>query len=135
MFNWSLKDSFSIRTILCSIKFTQNVYLLELLQWSSKSQAVYDPAEPNDRRIHLGSILLQELNRIMSNVICVPDAEIVKFLPDVFDALFYVLVKPVETILQELSIQWTGNVLQQFVDIKNKCDRIIFDCLVSYQIA
>jgi len=66
----STKESFSIRTNLCSTKLTQNSELVGLLKWRLK---------PDDVLTALQSVL---------NVVA---EELVKFLQDVFDALFNIL--------------------------------------------
>lgn len=64
--------------------------------------------------------------------------EIVKFLTDVFDALFSILVDPVDPIITELRsgrASMLGNMdpneLRLYeVDSEGPCDRPVFDCLV-----
>lgn len=68
-----LKDSLTIRSSLCSTKFTQNSILLSLLNW--------EKIEDKDF-----------LHAILTKFTFVGEGEIVKFLPDIFDSLFGILV-------------------------------------------
>uniref|UniRef100_A0A182ID12 Signaling protein n=1 Tax=Anopheles arabiensis TaxID=7173 RepID=A0A182ID12_ANOAR len=70
-FSLASKDSFIIETNLCSTKLTQNVDILGLLNWSSRKEKMEE-----------------SLNALM-NVRC---EEVVKFLQDILDALFNILV-------------------------------------------
>lgn len=71
-----LRDSLVIRSSLCSTKFTQNSVLLSLLNW----QGIPDK---------------ELLSTILTKFTFVGEVEIVKFLRDIFDALFAILVSPV----------------------------------------
>lgn len=71
-FTWASKDVLSIETNLCSTKLTQDVVLLGLLNWSSDTNLLEDS---------------------LKALIQVDKKEIVKFLPDVLDALFNILVQ------------------------------------------
>ncbi|GJE96717.1 cytoplasmic protein [Phanerochaete sordida] len=71
-----LKDHLMIRSSLCSTKFTQNSVLLSLLNW----QGIADK---------------EFLSTILAKFTFVGEVEIVKFLRDIFDALFAILVSPV----------------------------------------
>ncbi|TFK44595.1 cytoplasmic protein [Crucibulum laeve] len=68
-----LRDSLTIRSSLCSTKFTQNPVLLRLLSWEK-----------------LGDNEL--LSALLTKFTFVGEGEIVKFLRDIFDALFAILV-------------------------------------------
>jgi len=67
-----LKDTLTIRSSLCSTKFTQNPVLLRLLNW-----------ETQDKEI---------LSTLLTKFTFVGEGEIVKFLRDIFDSLFGILV-------------------------------------------
>lgn len=69
-----LRDSLSIRTFLCSTKYTQNEVLLKLLNW--ERVLMPDP---------------EELQSVLTKFAFVGEVEIVKFLQDIFDALFGIL--------------------------------------------
>lgn len=66
------KDSFTIETNLCSTKLTQDVHLLGLLNWASHKETLNDSL-----------VALMHVN----------DEEVVKFLQDILDALFNILVQ------------------------------------------
>lgn len=68
-----MRDSLIIRSSLCSTKFTQNSVLLSLLNWEILA----------DKEI---------LSTVLTQVPFVPEVEIVKFLRDIFDSLFAILV-------------------------------------------
>ncbi|KAF9007971.1 cytoplasmic protein [Cyathus striatus] len=68
-----LKDTLTVRSSLCSTKFTQNSVLLRLLNWDK-----------------LGDKEL--LSTLLTKFTFVGEGEIVKFLRDIFDALFGILV-------------------------------------------
>ena len=65
------KDSFAIDINLCSTKLTQDVNLLGLLKWS---------------------VNVDRLEDSLTQLLAVPEEEIVKFLQDILDALFDILV-------------------------------------------
>lgn len=67
-----LKDSLTIRSSLCSTKYTQNPVLLRLLNW-----------EQQDKDL---------LATLLTKFTFVGEGEIVKFLRDIFDSLFAILV-------------------------------------------
>jgi dedicator of cytokinesis protein 3 len=68
-----MKDSMTIRSSLCSTKYTQNPVLLSLLYW----QQIADK---------------ELLSTVLTKFTFVGEVEIVKFLGDIFDALFEILV-------------------------------------------
>lgn len=68
-----LRDTLIIRSSLCSTKFTQNPVLLSLLKWEQMS----------DKEL---------LSTVLSKFTFVGEGEIVKFLRDIFDSLFGILV-------------------------------------------
>lgn len=68
-----LKDTLTIRSSLCSTRFTQNHILLNLLRW--------EKIEDKDF-----------LSMILSKFTFVGEGEIVKFLRDIFDSLFGIVV-------------------------------------------
>lgn len=68
-----LRDTLTIRTSLCSTRFTQNAVLLSLLNWEKIS----------DREL---------LATVLTKFTFVGEGEIVKFLRDIFDSLFGILV-------------------------------------------
>lgn len=70
-----IRDSLTVRSSLCSTKFTQNQVLLSLLNWD---------------QIHNRDVL----STILSKFTFVGEVEIVKFLRDIFDSLFAILVSP-----------------------------------------
>lgn len=67
IFHRSTKESFSIKSLLCSTKLTQNADLLALLQWRAHPEKIQDS---------------------LTRVLRLKDEELVKFLQDVLDALF-----------------------------------------------
>ena len=68
-----MKDSITMRSSLCSTKFTQNPVLLSLLNWEQIA----------DREL---------LSTVLTKFTFVGEVEIVKFLRDIFDSLFGILV-------------------------------------------
>ncbi|RDX50021.1 cytoplasmic protein [Lentinus brumalis] len=68
-----LRDSLVVRSSLCSTRFTQNSVLLSLLNWE----------QITDKEL---------LSTILSKFTFVGEVEIVKFLRDIFDSLFAILV-------------------------------------------
>ncbi|XP_052869684.1 dedicator of cytokinesis protein 1 [Anopheles cruzii] len=87
-FSLASKDSFTIETNLCSTKLTQNVDILGLLNWSSRKEK------------------MEESLHALMKVRC---EEVVKFLQDILDALFNILVSN---------------------DDPTKYDKLVFECLL-----
>lgn len=71
-----LRDTLTIRSSLCSTKHTQNPVLQRLLRWESLG---------HDNEL---------LSTLLGKFTFVGEGEIVKFLRDIFDALFGILVSP-----------------------------------------
>ena len=71
----ALRDTLTIRSSLCSTKFTQNPVLLSLLKWNQLA----------DKEL---------LSTVLSKFTFVGEGEIVKFLRDIFDSLFGILISP-----------------------------------------
>jgi dedicator of cytokinesis protein 3 len=67
----STKESLTIKTFLCSTKLTQNFCIVNLLRWRKKSD--------------------DEVLDSLEKLPIVPPEEVVKFIQDVFDALFNIL--------------------------------------------
>ncbi|CAG8566604.1 19239_t:CDS:2, partial [Racocetra fulgida] len=74
----SSKDVISIMTFLCSTKYTQNEVLLKLLNW--EKQLMSD---------------MSEMISVLKKFTFVGEVEIVKFLQDIFDALFGILISSI----------------------------------------
>ena len=68
-----MKDTFTIRNSLCSTKYTQNPVLLSLLYWEQITEE-------------------EELTTVLSKFTFVGEVEIVKFLGDIFNSLFGIMV-------------------------------------------
>jgi dedicator of cytokinesis protein 3 len=68
-----VRDTLTLRSSLCSTKFTQNAVLLSLLSWDKLA----------DREL---------LSTVLTKFTFVGEGEIVKFLRDIFDSLFGILV-------------------------------------------
>ncbi|KAK0550096.1 Deoxycytidine kinase 1 [Tilletia horrida] len=72
-----LRDNLTLRTFLVSTRFTQNEVLLKLLNWRSALASN-----------------LTELQDVLTKFTFVGEVEIVKFLRDIFDALFGIMTSP-----------------------------------------
>ncbi|XP_063703271.1 dedicator of cytokinesis protein 1 isoform X2 [Culicoides brevitarsis] len=68
-FSFQPKDSFYVKTNLCSTRLTQDRKLLSLLNWQSNKEA---------------------LEQSLQDLLNVDEAEMVKFLQDILDALFFI---------------------------------------------
>ncbi|CAG8443325.1 12058_t:CDS:2 [Acaulospora colombiana] len=77
-FATSSKDTVSILSFLCSTRYTQNEVLLKLLNW--EKQLISDE---------------NEMMSVLKKFTFVGEVEIVKFLQDIFDALFGILISTI----------------------------------------
>lgn len=73
----TLRDNVTVKTFLCSTKYTQNDILLKLLNWERTLETEKDGEE--------------ELRNVLDKFTFVGEVEIVKFLQDIFGALFGIL--------------------------------------------
>jgi hypothetical protein len=73
----ALRDTVTFQTFLCSTQYTQNQVLVQLLNW----QSFFDRGNEGK----------QELQSVLDQFTFVGEMEIVKFLGDIFDALFGIL--------------------------------------------
>ncbi|CAO3686244.1 unnamed protein product [Rhizopus stolonifer] len=73
-----LRDTVTLSTFLCSTRFTQNKTLVKLLNWRSLTE---ESTEGN-----------AELLSVLDEFTFIGEVEVVKFLGDIFDALFDILV-------------------------------------------
>ncbi|PWN21805.1 hypothetical protein BCV69DRAFT_268306, partial [Microstroma glucosiphilum] len=74
-----LPDTVTLRTFLVSTRFTQNETLLRLLHWERQLGA---------------SSNFEELRTVLTQFTFVGEVEVVKFLSDIFDALFAIVMHP-----------------------------------------
>ncbi|KAG0179041.1 hypothetical protein DFQ29_002688 [Apophysomyces sp. BC1021] len=74
----TIRDSVTLKTFLCSTRFTQNKTLVKLLNWKTILEE--------------GAINGEELLSILDKFTFVGEMEVVKFLCDIFDALLDILV-------------------------------------------
>ncbi|KAH8549128.1 hypothetical protein BGW37DRAFT_121469 [Umbelopsis sp. PMI_123] len=72
-----LRDTVTFRTFLCSTQYTQNQILVQLLNW----QTFFDRGAEGQH----------ELQSVLDQFTFVGEMEVVKFLSDIFDALFGIL--------------------------------------------
>ncbi|KAE8266357.1 hypothetical protein A4X09_0g5990 [Tilletia walkeri] len=72
-----LRDNLTLRTFLVSTRFTQNETLLKLLNWRTSLASNFT-----------------ELQDVLTKFTFVGEVEIVKFLRDIFDALFGIMTSP-----------------------------------------
>ncbi|XP_021951267.1 dedicator of cytokinesis protein 2 isoform X4 [Folsomia candida] len=141
-FSCSSKDYFYAKTNLCSTNFTQNADLLQLLLWVTKLRQVAEMTmteQPDTTQEALVTLLLDNLCQILAKVTKVGGEEIVKFLHPILDALFLILVDPMEQISTELQ---TGGRHSIFGDLSTSasllyrsssavsCEHEVFNCLL-----
>ncbi|KAF7726957.1 hypothetical protein EC973_008152 [Apophysomyces ossiformis] len=74
----TIRDSITIKTFLCSTRFTQNKTLVKLLNWKTM--------------LDDGTITGEDLLSILDKFTFVGEMEVVKFLCDIFDVLLDILV-------------------------------------------
>jgi dedicator of cytokinesis protein 3 len=74
-----LPDTVTLRTFLVSTTFTQNETLLRLLHWEQQLGA---------------SSNFEDLKTVLTQFTFVGEVEVVKFLSDIFDALFAIVMHP-----------------------------------------
>ncbi|KAG1146695.1 hypothetical protein G6F37_005363 [Rhizopus arrhizus] len=86
-----LRDTITLSTFLCSTRFTQNKTLVKLLNWRS---LIEDGVNGN-----------MELLSVLDELTFVGQVEVVKFLGDIFDALFDILVYEHDAGVSEKMIQ------------------------------
>ncbi|KAK9768302.1 Deoxycytidine kinase 1 [Basidiobolus ranarum] len=79
----ALKDSFSVKTFLCSTKLTHSESLVNLLHWKEALLTRHD------------------MRSILKNFTFIGELEIVKFLQDIFDVLFDLLGAPLSSFQHE----------------------------------
>ncbi|CAO3663881.1 unnamed protein product [Rhizopus stolonifer] len=85
-----LRDTLTVSTFLCSTLFTQNKTLVKLLNWRSLLDEGCEPAE---------------LLSVLDQFTFVGEMEVVKFLADIFDALFDLLVYRHEPSISEKTVE------------------------------
>lgn len=94
LFNKSIKEMFTMKTILCSTKFTQNVNILSLLKWRTNNK--------------------EEIQESLKGVLTLDNEELVKFLQDVLDSLFAIFSNE-----EGNSTEYSGLVFHVLVSIFN----------------
>lgn len=144
------KDTFFIKTQLCSTKFTQDAHVLGLLQWVTKLKSIAEAnthtshrssvAERNDHSQLLASLLIASLKQILEKVQKVPGEEFMKCLTDILDALFAILADPLDLVLSELEDTFSPEIIEALPESgyenfdSEVCDGNVVDCLVRTQI-
>ncbi|XP_017782334.1 PREDICTED: dedicator of cytokinesis protein 1 isoform X3 [Nicrophorus vespilloides] len=118
----STKDSFTISSNICSTKLTQNVNLLGLLNWAAQKES---------------------LNDSLDKLKAVDGDEIVKFLQDILDTLFGVLMENAQTttydekvfncLLHVINIINTDWKYQHFVPVLDLYIKESFSATLAYK--
>ncbi|KAG5670986.1 hypothetical protein PVAND_001211 [Polypedilum vanderplanki] len=107
------KDTFVIDVNLCSTKLTQDVDLLGLLQWNNNT---------NKETLEIS------LNQLLKPV---PSEEIVKFLQDILDALFNILVQNDEMLYDDLVFQCLIRLIEIVSDKKYQHFQSVLDLYIN----
>ncbi|XP_071804886.1 dedicator of cytokinesis protein 3-like isoform X1 [Asterias amurensis] len=89
VFSRNMRETFFIRTIICSTKLAQNVLLLDLLKWRAH------PDNLKETLHHLTKVGGQEIVRVLQDILDalfnILDEKAHHYEKDVFDALVYIL--------------------------------------------